>query len=148
MPERSSVPKLAVVPFEELEEGRQYGPFRYHADRELCDALRGAPGESPRAGATAPPGLFTVLFLKAFGAAMGGIPPGGVALKFAIEFHAEVPSPADLEATVWIGTKEVKRGRPRARIEIAVAEAGSPDPSVEGSMTIAWATVAEQEASL
>jgi hypothetical protein len=148
MPDGTSTGKLAVVAFEALEEGRRYGPFRFHADRELCDALRGAPGEAPRPGETAPPGLFTVIFLRAFAAAMGGIPPGGVALKLAIDFRAEVARPADLEATVRIGAKEVKRGRPRATIELSVAEAGSRVAAVEGSMTIAWATVAEQEASL
>jgi len=141
-------PKLAVVPFEELEEGREYGPFPYEVSAELCDALRGAPGDEPRPGAGAPPGLYTILFLKAFSEAMGGIPPGGVALKFEIDFHAEAPSPANLQAQVTIGRKEEKRGRQRAAIEIAVSSPGSSEPLVSGSMTIAWASVAEQEASL
>jgi hypothetical protein len=142
----SAPPKLVVVPFEELELGRSYGPFSYAVSREQSDNLRGEVG-FPRAGAHMSPGVSTMLFLWAFSDAMGGIPPGGVLLKYEVDFRDDLPSAGEVVARVRIGGKEVKRGRPRAAIDISISGSEGP-PVVEGRMVIGWASVEEQRASL
>lgn len=135
--------KLVKVAFSELEVGRRYGPFRYRITREQSESLRGRIGE-PQSGEAAPLGIFPVLFLRGFGDAMGGIPPGGILARTELEVEAELPAEGDVLIEVWIGEKLVKRERERAVIEFRVTD---PDGggAASGRMEIVWAPLEAQE---
>jgi hypothetical protein len=136
--------RLVKVGFDELEAGRRYGPFSYHLTREQSDNLRGPVGETLR-GATAPPGVFPMLFLRGFADALGGIPPGGLLAREELEIDDVLPAEAEVLVDVWIGETFVKRGRPRAVFEFAVTPSGDRHPAATGRMVIVWAPLKEQE---
>jgi hypothetical protein len=136
--------RLVKVAFDELRSGTRYGPFRYLVTREQSDNLRGPVGET-RSGDSAPPGIYPMLFLRGFADALGGIPPGGLLAREELEIDAVLPAEAELLVEVWIGETFVKRGRPRAVFEFAVARAADGGRVATGRMVIVWAPVEEQE---
>ena len=136
--------RLAKVAFEELTQGSRYGPFRYAITREQSDNLRGAVG-MPRPGEVAPPGVFPMLFLRAFADSLGGIPPAGLLAREELEILSPLPAEGEVLVDAWIGETVVKRGRPRAVFEFAVSQATPRRRVATGRMVIVWAPVQEQE---
>jgi len=135
--------KLVKVAFDELQVGRRYGPFRYRITREQSENLRGPIGQA-RPGPSAPLGIFPVLFLRGFGDAMGGIPPGGILAREELEIDADLPAEGEVLVDVVIGEKLIKRDRPRAVIEFRVS-APRRGQAASGRMEIVWAPIEQQD---
>jgi len=138
-------PALSNVAYDDLVVDERLGPFTETVSADLAGRLSGAIG-APATVALAPPAVFPVLFLHGLRRAMGGIPAGSVLAKQELEFHATLPVDADVEVTVWVGKKEVRRERPFVTIEFDIRD-GAGTQVVTGRKIIVWPTgpTAEQE---
>jgi hypothetical protein len=128
-------PALADIPYDSLVVGRRLGPYAETVSAEMAARLAGPIGASTPA-ALAPPAVFPVLFLRALRRSLGGIPAGSVLAKQELEFHAELPVEREVQITVWVGDKQVRRGRPFVTIEFAI-DAGET-PILTGRKIIVW----------
>jgi acyl dehydratase len=127
---------LTDLPYDELEAGVRYGPYREVVDASLAERLAGTIGE-PVEVSVAPPAVFPALFLRALARALGGIPSGAILAKQELEFHALVPIGAPLDITTWVGEKYERRGRNFAVIEFDLRD-GEATSVVTGRKVIVW----------
>lgn len=129
-------PALTDLPYDSLVVGRRFGPFSETVPASIAAALAGAIGQQTPVD-VAPPAVFPVLFLKALRRAMGGIPAGSILAKQELEYQAELPVDSTVQITVWVGDKQVRRGRPFVTIEFDIrAEDGTQ--VVTGRKIIVW----------
>ena len=133
----SDPPALTDLPYDSLVVGRRMGPFTETVSAEMAARLSGPIGEAHPVS-VAPPAVFPVLFLKALRRAMGGIPAGSVLAKQELEFEAELPVDTDVQITVWVGDKQVRRERPFVTIEFAIAAGDTR--ILTGRKIIVWPT--------
>jgi hypothetical protein len=136
-------PALSNVAYDDLVVDERLGPFTETVSAELAGKLAGAIG-TPSVVSLAPPAVFPVLFLHALRRAMGGIPAGSVLAKQELEFHGTLAVDRDVEITVWVGNKEVKRERPFVTIEFDIRDAGGTQV-VTGRKIIVWPTGPAEE---
>ena len=71
---------------------------------------------------------------------MGGIPAGSVLAKQELEFFGVLPVDSTAAITVWVGDKQVRRGRPFVTIEFDIRDASSDAQIVTGRKIIVWPT--------
>src|SRR5436190_20984591 len=119
-------PALSNVAYDDLVVDERLGPFTETVSADLAGRLSGAIG-APASVALAPPAVFPVLFLHALRRAMGGIPAGSVLAKQELDFHGVLPVDSDVAIEVWVGNKEVKRGRPFVTIEFDIRDSAGEE---------------------
>jgi len=135
-------PALSNVAYNDLVVDERMGPFTETVSAELAGKLAGAIG-TPSPVSLAPPAVFPVLFLHGLRRAMGGIPAGSVLAKQELEFHGTLAVDRDVEITVWVGNKEVKRERPFVTIEFDIRDTAGTQV-VTGRKIIVWPTGPEE----
>jgi acyl dehydratase len=146
----SEAPRFSNLRYEQLQVGQTFGPFPYDVSADTCRRfaeLSGDPHPVFRDTAAAraaglgdivpPPGLTTVMFLRALGAGIAGIPPGSILAKQEFDF-GEAPRPGEcLQMEMIVAEKYRKRERPYVVLEFRVRRP-SGALAVVGRKIIIW----------
>lgn len=125
--------RLSSLRYGQLVVGQTFGPFPYELTADACRRYAELTGDahpvyrdaaaarSAGAGDVAPPpALTTVIFLRALGAAIDGIPPGSILAKQEFEI-GEMPEAGErLETEMAVVEKYWKRERPYVVLEFRV----------------------------
>lgn len=146
----SEAPRFSNLRYEQLQVGQSFGPFPYEISAPTCQRFAELSGDSHPvfrdeaaaraaglAGITPPPGLTTVIFLRALNAGMGGIPPGSILAKQEFEFGEAPHAGERLQTEMIIAEKYRKRERPYVVVEFRVRRA-SGALALVGRKIIIW----------
>ena len=97
----AGIPEISSTTYERLAVGDRFGPFAESFASRASEQLRGPVGTIVP-GDDAPPGMLTLVTLRALRRALNGIVPGGVLTRQRFTIHADLPAAADVDVEVRV----------------------------------------------